>query len=144
MQKACQKMLDLSNKCMHPKTNKPYVKSHGGGRDNSPEGHQVVIAPIFRRETRCTVAHADHPSGRLYTWICLRVRKRRGQGILPYERQGAPRICQPHRGLGTKHPRCGFRARCFMRVVGHRIDDRMYNCNRHCLYTTSYATFRRP
>ncbi|GAB7337317.1 hypothetical protein MBLNU457_g2674t2 [Dothideomycetes sp. NU457] len=37
---ACQKMLDLSNKCMHPQTNKPYVKSHGGGRDNSPEGHQ--------------------------------------------------------------------------------------------------------
>lgn len=37
---ACQRMLDLEKNCKHPKTNKPYVKSHGGGRDNSPEGLQ--------------------------------------------------------------------------------------------------------
>jgi len=26
---------------MHPTRNEPYMKSHGGGRDNSPEGQQV-------------------------------------------------------------------------------------------------------
>ncbi|KAF4552073.1 Hypothetical protein D9617_11g009200 [Elsinoe fawcettii] len=26
--------------CKHPKTGLPYVRSHGGGRDNSPEGLQ--------------------------------------------------------------------------------------------------------
>lgn len=33
-------MLALPDKCRHPDTGKPYVKSHGGGRDNSPEGMQ--------------------------------------------------------------------------------------------------------
>lgn len=35
-------MLALSEKCLHPTTNKPYVTSYGGGRDTSPEGLQVV------------------------------------------------------------------------------------------------------
>jgi hypothetical protein len=39
-------MVGLAEKCVHPTSNKPYVKSHGGGRDNSPEGQQVVVAPI--------------------------------------------------------------------------------------------------
>ena len=34
-------MLALREKCIHPITQKPYVKSSMGGRDNSPEGHQV-------------------------------------------------------------------------------------------------------
>jgi len=37
----CQRMLDLRNKCIHPKTQKPYILDSTGGRDNSPEGHQV-------------------------------------------------------------------------------------------------------
>jgi len=37
---ACKRMLALKDNCVHPTTNKPYVKSHGGGRDNSPEGNQ--------------------------------------------------------------------------------------------------------
>jgi hypothetical protein len=39
-------MVGLAEKCIHPTSNKPYVKSHGGGRDNSPEGQQVVVAPF--------------------------------------------------------------------------------------------------
>jgi hypothetical protein len=39
-------MVGLAEKCVHPTSNKPYVKSHGGGRDNSPEGQQVVVAPL--------------------------------------------------------------------------------------------------
>ncbi|KAG8626966.1 hypothetical protein KVT40_005911 [Elsinoe batatas] len=37
---ACQRMLALKDKCKHPRTGQPYVKSYGGGRDNSPEGLQ--------------------------------------------------------------------------------------------------------
>jgi hypothetical protein len=35
-------MVGLADKCMHPTRNEPYMKSHGGGRDNSPEGQQVA------------------------------------------------------------------------------------------------------
>jgi len=42
LHQACERMLELREKCLHPTTNKPYVKSSVGGRDNSPEGHQVV------------------------------------------------------------------------------------------------------
>lgn len=35
----------LSTECVHPTTKQPYVKSYGGGRDNSPEGLQVVNPP---------------------------------------------------------------------------------------------------
>ena len=34
-------MLALGEKCLHPTTNKPYVISLVGGRNNSPEGHAV-------------------------------------------------------------------------------------------------------
>lgn len=36
-------MLALPEKCLHPQSNEPYVKGHGGGRDTSPEGLQVVL-----------------------------------------------------------------------------------------------------
>merc|ERR1711939_998085 len=39
----CHRMLALKDTCIHPTTQKPYVKSYGGGRDNSPEGLQVVV-----------------------------------------------------------------------------------------------------
>lgn len=42
----CKRMLALQDQCVHPTSKKPYVKSHGGGRDNSPEGHQVVATLI--------------------------------------------------------------------------------------------------
>ncbi|KAF2236684.1 dabb-domain-containing protein [Viridothelium virens] len=36
----CNRMLGLGQKCVHPDTQKKYIKSARGGRDNSPEGHQ--------------------------------------------------------------------------------------------------------
>ena len=39
-------MLALATECVHPRTKQPYVKSYGGGRDNSPEGLQVVDQPL--------------------------------------------------------------------------------------------------
>jgi len=41
----CRRMLALKDKCIHPSTQKPYVKSYGGGRDTSEEGLQVVHDP---------------------------------------------------------------------------------------------------
>ncbi|KAH0144988.1 hypothetical protein KCU67_g12838, partial [Aureobasidium melanogenum] len=34
----CSRMLGLKDTCLHPQTNKPYLKSYGGGSNNSPEG----------------------------------------------------------------------------------------------------------
>ncbi|KAG4218393.1 hypothetical protein PC116_g33127 [Phytophthora cactorum] len=39
---ACDRMLALGSKCIHPTSQKPYIKVHGGGKDNSPEGKQVT------------------------------------------------------------------------------------------------------
>ncbi|RAL58764.1 hypothetical protein DID88_009179 [Monilinia fructigena] len=37
----CKHMLSLSTLCLHPESKKPYILASSGGRDNSPEGHQV-------------------------------------------------------------------------------------------------------
>ena len=42
----CKRMLALKDNCLHPTTKKTYVKSYGGGRDNSPEGHQVIMVLV--------------------------------------------------------------------------------------------------
>ncbi|EUC39037.1 hypothetical protein COCVIDRAFT_35306 [Bipolaris victoriae FI3] len=36
---ACKQMLALKDKCIHPTSQKPYIKSFSGGKNNSPEGH---------------------------------------------------------------------------------------------------------
>ena len=38
-------MLSLKEQCLHPETKQPYLKSVVGGRDNSPEGMQVLRPP---------------------------------------------------------------------------------------------------
>ncbi|KAL6852932.1 hypothetical protein ACO1O0_007480 [Amphichorda felina] len=40
-------MFALKDKCIHPATNKPYIKSSVGGKDNSIEGLQGGITHIF-------------------------------------------------------------------------------------------------
>ncbi|KAF1345381.1 hypothetical protein BDV97DRAFT_360968 [Delphinella strobiligena] len=47
---ACKRMLALQDKCVHPISKQPYVKSHGGGRDNSPEGQQGAFTHGFVSE----------------------------------------------------------------------------------------------
>jgi hypothetical protein len=39
-------MLALGEKCIHPNSQKPYIKSFTGGKNNSPEGHAVYKAQI--------------------------------------------------------------------------------------------------
>lgn len=38
---ACNRMLALNDKCIHPTSQKPYIKSFSGGKNNSPEGQAV-------------------------------------------------------------------------------------------------------
>ncbi|OAA66045.1 stress responsive A/B barrel domain protein [Cordyceps fumosorosea ARSEF 2679] len=40
-------MLDLKNKCIHPKTNQAYILRSTGGTDNSIEGFQHGISHAF-------------------------------------------------------------------------------------------------
>ncbi|KAI2746547.1 hypothetical protein DTO013E5_263 [Penicillium roqueforti] len=35
---ACERMLGLKDSCVHPTSQKPYIKSASGGKDNSSEG----------------------------------------------------------------------------------------------------------
>ncbi|CAI6339546.1 unnamed protein product [Periconia digitata] len=36
---ACKRMMSLSERCIHPTSKAPYIKSFQGGKNNSPEGH---------------------------------------------------------------------------------------------------------
>ncbi|KAI4861127.1 stress responsive A/B barrel domain protein [Hypoxylon rubiginosum] len=61
---ACNRMLALSTKCLHPTTKKTYVKILGGGKDNSPEGLQnglthAFIAQFENEEDRKYYLEAD-------------------------------------------------------------------------------------
>ncbi|KAH8422600.1 Dabb family protein [Aspergillus melleus] len=44
---ACDRMLALRDKCLHPSSQKPYIQTSSGGRDNSPEGIQGGITHAF-------------------------------------------------------------------------------------------------
>ncbi|KAJ0414508.1 hypothetical protein BJY00DRAFT_318771 [Aspergillus carlsbadensis] len=44
---ACERMLSLKDKCLHPSTRKPYIVTSIGGRDNSIEGAQNGISHAF-------------------------------------------------------------------------------------------------
>ncbi|KAI0813756.1 stress responsive A/B barrel domain-containing protein [Xylaria sp. FL0064] len=44
---ACDGMLALGEKCLHPTTKAPYLKMLGGGKENSPEGRQGEISHCF-------------------------------------------------------------------------------------------------
>lgn len=40
-EKICQRMLSLRDRCVHPVSQKPYINTSSGGKDNSNEGQQV-------------------------------------------------------------------------------------------------------
>ncbi|KAL3480194.1 hypothetical protein BJX99DRAFT_36227 [Aspergillus californicus] len=43
----CARMLALKENCIHPTSQKPYILSSSGGKDNSPEGMQNGITHAF-------------------------------------------------------------------------------------------------
>ncbi|THV83135.1 hypothetical protein D6D29_04127 [Aureobasidium pullulans] len=62
----CDRMVGLKNTCIHPETQKPYMKSYGGGKNNSPEGAAVSVTMSVR------VAQLTK-SGWPPIWVRLRV-----------------------------------------------------------------------
>ncbi|KAI1424186.1 stress responsive A/B barrel domain-containing protein [Xylaria sp. FL1777] len=56
---ACDGMLGLGEKCVHPTTKAQYLKMLGGGKNNSPEGHQNEI-------THCFVVRFENEEDRKY------------------------------------------------------------------------------
>lgn len=44
-------MMTLSEKCIHPTSQKPYIKSFSGGKNNSPEGYAVNRVSIHIRRS---------------------------------------------------------------------------------------------
>ncbi|KAE8163268.1 stress responsive A/B barrel domain-containing protein [Aspergillus tamarii] len=59
VQKACKQMLSLKDRCLHPSTGNPYIRSASGGKDNSPEGAQGGITHAFIVEF-ATTAERDY------------------------------------------------------------------------------------
>lgn len=55
----CQDILSLRQTCIHPTTQKPYISSFTGGKDNSIEGLQGGLTHVF-------VAHFDSEEDRKY------------------------------------------------------------------------------
>ncbi|EAW11893.1 Dabb family protein [Aspergillus clavatus NRRL 1] len=43
----CDRMLALKTNCIHPTSQKPYIKASSGGKDNSIEGLQNGITHVF-------------------------------------------------------------------------------------------------
>ncbi|KAI1265184.1 stress responsive A/B barrel domain-containing protein [Xylariaceae sp. FL1019] len=43
----CNQLLSLKDTCLHPESQKPYIRSLTGGKDNSPEGLQNGIQYAF-------------------------------------------------------------------------------------------------
>lgn len=41
--------MSLKDKCIHPTSQKPYIKSAVGGRNDSPEGLAVSVADVPRK-----------------------------------------------------------------------------------------------
>lgn len=97
-------MLALSDKCVHPQSKKPYVRSHGGGRDNSPEGLQVVVALSL---ATLSTAINKLPGG-LYPRLRIRVRQPGGSEVLPREGPCPPRVCGELKRCGAERESGGL------------------------------------
>jgi hypothetical protein len=61
-------MLALEEKCIHPTSQTPYIKSFSGGKNNSPEGHAVGG---LKTPYQCLLLM--RAKGPLYTWLRCRV-----------------------------------------------------------------------
>ncbi|OTA99280.1 hypothetical protein M426DRAFT_325263 [Hypoxylon sp. CI-4A] len=59
VKEATSRMLGLKESCVSPTSQKPYIKSLTGGKDNSPEGFQNGITHAF-------VAEFESPDDREY------------------------------------------------------------------------------
>ncbi|KAI1197470.1 stress responsive A/B barrel domain-containing protein [Nemania serpens] len=56
---ACDEVLELPTKCLHPTTKTQYIKPLGGGKDHSIEGHQNGF-------THCFISKFENEDDRKY------------------------------------------------------------------------------
>jgi hypothetical protein len=56
-------MLALGEKCIHPTSQKPYIKSFSGGKNNSPEGHAVQKKSTSSPRLLLTIMKDPHTHG---------------------------------------------------------------------------------
>ncbi|KJZ76796.1 hypothetical protein HIM_03673 [Hirsutella minnesotensis 3608] len=74
-QELCDRMLELKNSCLHPRSEKPYIRSSVGGLDRSIEGVQGGITHAFvvefaSQEDRDYYVHED-PAHRAFVELML-------------------------------------------------------------------------
>ncbi|GCB27200.1 hypothetical protein AAWM_10085 [Aspergillus awamori] len=50
IQETCAHLVSLKDKCLHPITQKPYIKSFKAGKQDSPEGKNNGITHVFVME----------------------------------------------------------------------------------------------
>jgi hypothetical protein len=102
-------MLALKDACLHPTTKKPYIQTSIGGRDNSPEGHQVVVLLLPPHNIPALT-----PAGRLFPRLCFTFRKRRGSEVLFRARSSTSDIREELGRCNTENEGCGYFAWCIL------------------------------
>ncbi|OJZ80680.1 hypothetical protein ASPFODRAFT_403797 [Aspergillus luchuensis CBS 106.47] len=50
VQETCAHLVSLKDKCLHPTTHQPYIKSFKAGKQDSPEGNNNGITHVFVME----------------------------------------------------------------------------------------------
>ena len=65
--KICDRMIRLKTTCIHPETQKPYMRSYGGGKNNSPEN--AAVSDVFDQTRVTLLTKTAWPP----VWVCLRV-----------------------------------------------------------------------
>ena len=115
-------MLNLKDKCLHPETGRPYIRSLTGGKDNSPEGRQVSCSPLkqifilYNPYVHCSVVLSRGSNlGRHHARLRRRVRERGGQGLLRRQGPGAPGLCPEQRPALDQGRGDGFQRRSVLR-----------------------------
>jgi hypothetical protein len=124
-------MLALSEKCIHPTSQKPYIKSFSGGKNNSPEGY-AVNRPSIHIPTITNV-----PAGSAYAWLRGRVRECRRPRLLCGQGPCSSGVRQVRRRCGQWCKGGGLRAR--KDVVTSSIVC-IHDCKCYCLFNAEYAT----
>jgi hypothetical protein len=107
-------MLALKEACIHPTTKKPYIQTSVGGRDNSPEGHQVVVLLLHLH------GYWLIPIGWILTWLRVTFRERRGPKILLGARSSSSGVCEE---LGWHNTKCQSRRLCARSVLDNGLSS---------------------
>lgn len=94
---------------MHPSTGQPYILSGSGGKDNSPEGAQVVVHHLVTRRAWTNIL------GWLYSRLCCRIRLRSRSRLLRLTRSDPSSICEEEWSEVRRRTGSGLCKGCILR-----------------------------